>query len=85
MEERITLLQSSNLFVPVQCATVPRLGVHRARGKIDRSSIRFARGISIERFHREKRGRVVGFRGCLIENRDSFGEILVEMLYYKSS
>lgn len=29
-------------------------------------------------------GRVVGFRGCSIENRDSFGEILVEILCYES-
>lgn len=27
---------------------------------------------------------MVGFRGCSIENRDSFGEILMEILYYES-
>lgn len=30
-------------------------------------------------------GTVVGFRGCLIENRDSFGEILAEIPCYESS
>lgn len=29
-------------------------------------------------------GRVVGFRGCSIENRDSFDEILMEILCYES-
>lgn len=28
---------------------------------------------------------MVGFRGCLIENRDSFGEILAEIPCYESS
>lgn len=27
---------------------------------------------------------MVGFRGCSIENRDSFGEILMEILCYES-
>lgn len=88
MEERITLLQSSNLFVPVQCATVPRLGVHE--GLEEKSTDRryvSPEGSRLNGFIGRNGGwgeRVVGFRGCSIENRDSFGEILVEILCYES-